>query len=175
MSELENWESLRGILSFDLSIESPCPPARTPLVIEPVAARDDRIVLLPDGTPPASSAVEARSAILARRSAKAFQDRPLSIRHLGTLLAALRADCLPADCSLDDESRLGVSVIARNVDGLSGVFAYAPERHALYEVDDKVDDFGPACMKIRTFRASASMCWREMGCSLRGTMTGSGI
>jgi SagB-type dehydrogenase family enzyme len=146
-SELENWDSLKGILSFDFRIDPPCAPARTRLVLEPAAVGPDRVVLLPDGHSPPRTAAESRSAILARRSAKGFQDRPLNIGHIATVLGALRGEGLLADGCLDDSSRLGVCVIARNVDGLSGVFTYAPARHALYRVDDKVDDFGPGCMK----------------------------
>jgi len=62
----------------------------------------------------------------------------LKIEQLGRVLGALRAAGLQADGSLADSSFLGVRVVARNVDGLAGVFAYSPLRHALYEIDTNV-------------------------------------
>jgi SagB-type dehydrogenase family enzyme len=146
--EMQNWESLKPILSFASSIEGPCPPACAPFVSDP--GPRDHLVPLPDGMPPLATPLEWRSAILARRSAKGFRDRPLTLGQIGPLLSALRAEGVRADCSLSDSSRLGVRLVARNVDGLAGVFAYAPGPHALYQIDTAVDDIHQACMKQRT-------------------------
>jgi len=125
--------------------------------MEPENTSEDRLLLLPDGVPSPPTAAECRSAILSRRSAKGFQDRPLSIGQIGALLDGLRADGLRADSSLDDSSRLGVRLVTRRVDGLAGVFAYAPSRHALYQVDTKVGDFRPACMKQGIAHGAAAL------------------
>ena len=118
---------------------------------------DDCVVPLLDGVPLPSTAAEWRSAILARRSAKGFQDRPLNIRQIGTLLSVLRAEGLEADCALPGPSPLGVRIVAANVDGLAGVFAYCPTRHAAYRLDTSVDDSRPACMKQRTAEGAAAL------------------
>jgi hypothetical protein len=94
---------------------------------------------------------------LTRRSAKGFQHRALDIRQIGLLLAALRADGLRADCSSRDAIALGVRLVAANVNGLTGVFAYSPTRHALCRLDSVVDDLGAACMKQRTAIDAAAM------------------
>jgi nitroreductase len=146
--EIQNWASLKGLLSFDSPIDRPCPPACVPLVREPMQ-RGERL-MLPDGLPPLSTYLEWRSTILARRSAKGFHDRALTLGQIGMLLVSLRADGVRADCALPEASRLGVRLVARNVDGLSGVFAYAPGMHALDRIDTVVDDIHPACMKQRT-------------------------
>jgi hypothetical protein len=115
--------------------------------MEPAMMSEDRLLPLADGLALPSTAAECRSAILARRSAKGFLDRPLTIEQIGRVLGVLRAAGLQADCSLADSSFLGVRVVARNVDGLSGVFAYSPRRHALCEIDTNVGDLQLACMK----------------------------
>jgi hypothetical protein len=102
---------------------------------------------LPDGRPPLSAAAEWRSAILGRRSAKGFRPEPVSVAQIGELLGALRSESLPADCSLEGSVQLGVRLVARNVDGLAGVFAYAPQGHALRRIDAQADDPRPACMQ----------------------------
>ncbi|MEA2564237.1 MAG: hypothetical protein QOH06_5741 [Acidobacteriota bacterium] len=145
--ERSSWESLQGILSFDFSLQPPCEPAGAALVLEPEAVPDVPALRLPEGRPPLSATAEWRSAILGRRSAKGFRKEPLSVAQIGELLGALRAKGLPADCSLDGSARFGVRLVARNVDGLSGVFAYSPESHTLQLIDSKVDDPRPACMR----------------------------
>jgi SagB-type dehydrogenase family enzyme len=146
--EIQGWESLQGVLSYDFALQSPCGPSSAPLVLgaaekEPAGS----LVPLPDGRPPFLTAAEWRSAILGRRSAKGFRPEPVSLADLGELLGALRAAGLPADCSLDGFARLGVRLVARNVDGLAGVFAYAAQEHALRQIDAQADDPRPACMQ----------------------------
>lgn len=145
--EMDTWESLRGILSFDSQIEAAATPASSLLLTEPPHAEDDRLRPLADGMASPSTAAECRSAILARRSAKGFLDRPLNLAQIGRVLGALRAAGLQADCSLADSSLLGVRLVARNVEGLAGVLAYAPRRHALYQIDTQVGDLQRACMQ----------------------------
>lgn len=145
--ELASWESLQGILSFDFALQPPCEPAGAALLLEPEKASDVPGLRLPDGRAPLSAAAEWRSAILGRRSAKGFRREPLSVAQIGELLGALRAEGLPADCSRDGCARFGLRLVARNVDGLSGVFAYSPENHALHLVDARADDPRPACMR----------------------------
>jgi SagB-type dehydrogenase family enzyme len=156
-SELDTWESLRGILSFDSPIEAPAAPASTPLLMEPADTRRDRLVPLAEGLSLPTTAAECRSAILARRSAKGFLDGPVPAAQIGRVLGALRPAGLQGDGSLADCSRLGVRVIARNVDGLSGVFAYSAQRHALHEIDSHVGDLQLACMKQGIAGAAAAL------------------
>jgi SagB-type dehydrogenase family enzyme len=145
--ELAAWESLQGVLSFDFSLQPPREPAGTPLVLEPGEVPGRPALRLPDARPPLSAAAEWRSAILGRRSAKGFRQEPLSVAQIGELLGAFRAEGLPADCSLGGSARFGVRLVARNVDGLSGVFAYNPGSHALHLIDAQADDPRPACMR----------------------------
>ena len=144
--ELASWESLQGVLSFDFALQPPCEPAGAELVLEPEAVPGVPSLALPDGRPPLSATAEWRSAILGRRSAKGFRKEPLSVAQIGELLGALRAEGLPADCS-PGAAQFGVRLVARNVDGLSGVFAYSPESHALHRLDAEADDPRPACMR----------------------------
>ena len=144
--ELASWESLQGVLSFDFHLQPPGEPAGAPLLREPESASSS-VLELPDGRPPLSAAAEWRSAILGRRSAKGFRKEPLTVAQIGELLGAMRAEGLPADCSRDGSARFGVRLVARNVDGLSGVYAYSPESHALHLIDAQADDPRPACMR----------------------------
>jgi SagB-type dehydrogenase family enzyme len=144
--EVRNWQSLQGILSLDSPIEAPGVPARAPLVLEPAATVEDSIVPLPDGRLALSAVADWRSAIIGRRSAKGFRHEPLSVAQLGALLGALRGEGAPADCAAEMSSRLGVRLVASHVDGLQGVFAYAPRSHALHRLDSQADDPRPACM-----------------------------
>jgi hypothetical protein len=146
-SEIDAWESLRGMLSFDVPIDAPEGPASTPLLIEPANPRDDHVLPLADGLSTPATGAECRSAILARRSAKGFVDHPLSVAQIGRVLGVLRAPGLRADGSPAGPPSLGLRVIARRVDGLSGVFAYSRQRHALYQIDRCVGDVQLACMK----------------------------
>lgn len=145
--EVLNWESLRGILSLDSSIEPPVAAAAGNLLLEPEGVDADELLPLPAGRPQPTEAREWRSVILSRRSAKGFRNEPLSVAQIGELLGALRAEGLPADCSTDGSTRLGVRLVTRNVDGLAGVFAYAPRSHALHRVAAQADDPRPACMQ----------------------------
>ena len=155
--EVLNWESLRGILSFDSPLKTPCAPVSVTLLLEPAEVHEvphvsdipevSSLLPLSDGRPRPSSATEWRSLILGRRSAKGFRDQPLSVAQLGELLGALRAEGFPADCSQDGSARLGVRLVARNVDGLAGVFAYSPASHALHRIDARAADPRPACMQ----------------------------
>lgn len=145
--ELASWESLQGILSFDFSLQPPCGPAGAPLLVEPEEAAGLPALKLPEGRPPLTAAAEWRSAILGRRSAKGFRKESLTVAQVGELLDAIRGEGLPADCPLDGSMRFGVRLVARNVDGLSGVFAYSPENHILHLIDAQADDPRPACMR----------------------------
>lgn len=145
--ELGGWESLQGILSYDFALQPPGDPAGSMLLVEPEGTAGLPALQLPDGRPPLSAAAEWRPAILGRRSAKGFRKAPLSVAQIGELLGALRTEGLTADCSVDGSARFGLRLVARNVDGLSGVFAYSPEGHALHLIDAQVDDPRPACMR----------------------------
>jgi SagB-type dehydrogenase family enzyme len=155
--ELANWKTLRGLLSFDSALAPPRAPAAAPLLREPAAVAEDAVLPLPAGRPQAASARTWRSAILGRRSAKGFRAEPLSLAHVGELLGAIRDDGLPADGALDPAARLGVRLVARNVDGLAGVFAYAPREHALLRLAAPAGDPGPACMRQEIARDAAAL------------------
>jgi SagB-type dehydrogenase family enzyme len=148
--EIQSWESLQGILSFDFALQAPGGPAGAPLVAEDGEGSAGSRLLLPAGRPPLAAAAEWRSAILGRRSAKGFRPEPVSPVDIGELLGALRTDGLPADCPADDSVRLGVRLVARNIEGLQGVFSYvpgAPQEHGLRQIDAQADDPRPACMQ----------------------------
>jgi SagB-type dehydrogenase family enzyme len=145
--EIENWESLQDYLSFGFALEPSCTPAGTDLLAHDDTGPSDAIVPLPESRPPLGSAAEWRAAILGRRSAKGFRTQAVSVEQIGELLSALRAEGLPADCCGDGPMRLGVRLVARNVDDLAGVFAYAPQEHALARIDAEAGDPRPACMQ----------------------------
>lgn len=145
--EIASWDSLQGVLSFDFSLESPGDPTGAMLLFEPSEVPERPSVLLPDGRPPLSATAEWRSAILGRRSAKGFRRESVSAAQIGELLGALRAPGLTADCSRKGCVQLGVRLVARNVDGLAGVFAYSPRDHALQRIDAQASDPLPACMQ----------------------------
>jgi hypothetical protein len=155
--EILNWESLRGILSFDAEIAPQCVPERVALLREPAEVPEHRTVPLPAGRQRLEGARECRSAILARRSAKGFRTEPLNIPQLGELLGATREDGLPADCSADPAGRLGLRLVARNVDGLAGVFAYSPRDHVLNRLSQQASDPGAACMRQEIARDAAAL------------------
>ncbi|HWM95348.1 MAG TPA: nitroreductase family protein [Thermoanaerobaculia bacterium] len=145
--EILNWMSLQGLLSLDSPLEPPSVPAATTLLREPEGVDEELLVPLPAGRPQPAAAGEWHSAVLGRRSAKGFYDKPLTIEQIGALLCVLRDEGLPADCPPDGSARLGARLIARNVEDLAGVFAYAPRSHALHRIDGRADDFRPACMQ----------------------------
>ncbi len=157
-SELLNWESLRGVLSFDSTLEPPCVPACEELVTEPREVAEDAVLPLPPARPWPLAPREWRSAILGRRSAKGFRGEPVTLPQLAELLGALRVESLPTDCSLPPSaSQLGVRLVARNVDGLAGVFAYSPRSHALHQLDSQADDPWAACMRQEMSRNAAAL------------------
>lgn len=165
--EIENWESLQGILSLDSELALPCPPASAALLREPAELDAWPLLTLPAGRPPLGPPAEWRAAILGRRSAKGFRSQPLTLAQIGELLAALRADGLAADCPPDGATRLGVRLVARNVEGLSGVFAYSPEHHALSLIDPEAGDPRPACMQQEIAgRAAALLLLHAPVCGL---------
>lgn len=145
-NEAANWETIRGVLSFDSTLGPPSPPAGGPILRAP-GADESTLVPLPEGRCQPSSAKEWRSAILARRSAKGFRREPLNVAQIGELLGALRADSLPEDCLADPATALGVRLVARNVEGLAGVYAYDPRSHGLQRVASQTEDPRPACMQ----------------------------
>lgn len=145
--ELAAWESLQGILSYDFALEPPVAPGRSPLVAAAEVVPDRPSLRLPAGRAPLGAAAEWRSAILARRSAKGFRRQSVNLEQLGELLAPLRGESVTADCSGEDAVRLGVRLVARNVDGLDGVFAYSAEDHALQRIEETAGDPLRACMQ----------------------------
>ncbi|HKH48832.1 MAG TPA: nitroreductase family protein [Thermoanaerobaculia bacterium] len=145
--EIRSWEALQGILSYDLSLQPPGEPASAALLAAGPEVPRDALLPLPEGRPPFGPAAEWRSAILHRRSAKGFRPEPVGVEEIGELLAALRGTGLPSDCSLNSLGQIGLRVVARNVDGLSGIYAYAPWEHALQQIDPRADDPRPACMQ----------------------------
>lgn len=155
--EREAWASLHGILSFDAALEPPCPPASAPLVAEPAIAFEDDLLPLPVGRAQPSASREWRAAILGRRSAKGFRHEPMSAAQLGELLGALREPGVPTDFSADASARIGVRVVARNVEDLAGVFSYAARGHSLHLLDARTDDPRPACMHQEIARDAAAL------------------
>jgi nitroreductase len=155
--EIRCWESLRGIRSLDCPFAPPCPSASAPLLVEPAAAPEEAVLPLPIGRAQPSAAREWRAAILGRRSAKGFRDEPLSAAHIGELLGALRDEGFPSDFARDSSARLGVRLVARNVEGLEGVFAYAPRSHSLHRLDPRTGDPRPACMHQEIARGAAAL------------------
>jgi SagB-type dehydrogenase family enzyme len=145
--ELRSWESLQGFLSFDFSLAPPGEPAGAVLLEDGMEVPAASLLPLPGGRPPISAAAEWRSAILDRRSAKGFRRQPVSAAQIGELLSVLRVAGFPADCARNGSVRLGVRLVASNVEGLSGVFAYVARGHALHQIDARVDDPRPACMQ----------------------------
>ncbi len=154
--EIGCWESLRGILPFGFPA-TPCPAASAPLLVEPAAVPEEAVLPLPIGRAQPSAAREWRAAILGRRSAKGFRDEPLSAAHIGELLGALRDEGFPSDFAGDASARLGVRLVARNVEGLEGVFAYAPRSHSLHQLAPRTDDPRPACMHQEISRDAAAL------------------
>jgi hypothetical protein len=144
--EIASWETLQGVLSFDAALEPPAPPAAAPLVLEP-DVDEGALLPLPEGRCQPSTSKEWRAAILGRRSAKGFRREPLNVTQIGELLGALRADSLPEDCLADASTGLGVRLIARNVEGLAGVYAYDPRNHGLQRIASQAEDPRPACMQ----------------------------
>ncbi|HBL29573.1 MAG TPA: hypothetical protein DD490_22290 [Acidobacteria bacterium] len=145
--ELQGWETLQGLLSFDFAIQPPAEPGTAQLLSAVEEAPAGSLLALPEGRPPLASAAEWRTAILARRSAKGFRNEPVSLAQLGELLGALRGEGLTADCGGDGLAGLGVRIVARDVAGLTGVFSYDPQRHALRRLDEVAGDPLPACMQ----------------------------
>ncbi|HXU46988.1 MAG TPA: nitroreductase family protein [Thermoanaerobaculia bacterium] len=155
--EVAAWDSLSGILSFEASLEPACVPIGAALLHEPVEVPEHVLLPLPNGRPPLSSVMEWRSVILGRRSAKGFRDQPLSMVQIGELLDALRAEGFPADCPPTSSARLGVRLVARNVDSLAGVFAYSPRSHALLRIGVQGEDPRSACMQQQIAGAAAAL------------------
>jgi SagB-type dehydrogenase family enzyme len=155
--EILNWESLQGILSFDFTLDPPGPIVCAPLLAEPPEVTEEAVLPLPVGYSRPAGAREWRSAILGRRSAKGFLDGTLSAAQIDELLGALRDESVASDGSADPSMRLGLRLVTRNVEGLTGVFAYSPQRHALYRIDAQADDPRPACMCQEMARDAAAL------------------
>jgi hypothetical protein len=102
---------------------------------------------LPERRQPLSQAADWRAAILGRRSAKGFRREPVGAAQVGELLGALRGPGLVSDCAERFSGGLGVRLVARNVEGLQGVFAYSGREHALYRIAPEAADPLPACMQ----------------------------
>jgi hypothetical protein len=154
--ELENWDSLHGFLSSEFALQPAAALDRAELLHhEPGDAAG--LLSLPHGLPPLAAPAEWRSAILRRRSAKGFLDEPLTVEQIGELLGALRGPGLTADCSRPDALQMGVRLIALNVRGLAGVFAYSSSAHALCQIDTRAGDPRPACMHQSLAGSAAAM------------------
>jgi SagB-type dehydrogenase family enzyme len=158
--EIQNWQALRGILSFDCALQPRAHCAASGLLAPAAAPRDGdgepKTLPLPPGRQPLTSPAECRAAILNRRSAKGFRPASLRLHQIGELLQALRPPGIPADCPAADAVRLGVRLAARTVEGLAGVFAYLPDRHALTRVAPQPGDPLAACMAQEIARHAAA-------------------
>jgi SagB-type dehydrogenase family enzyme len=157
--ERRAWVELRGVLSLDAPIDS-IEPAAPPAAAAPLAPPEPLagpVVALPSGRPAPATAREWRAASLARRSAKGFLDRPLTLAELGEILAAARGPVLATDAGADAPFRLGARVLARRVAGTHGVFAYSADDHSLLPVAPEVGDPGPACMHQEVARRASVM------------------
>lgn len=157
LQEVLNWESLRGLVALDSSLEPLDTPAVTALLAELPETPAERVVALPAAVPQPMAAREWRSAILGRRSAKGFRNEPLSLAQIGEVLSALREVGLPADCAPEGIARLGARVVVRNVEGLAGVYAYDPHSHALRQIGERAGDPRPACMQQEIAGNSAAL------------------
>jgi SagB-type dehydrogenase family enzyme len=154
--ELENWDSLQGILSFEFALEPAAPPNRAELLrreTEDAAG----LLQLPHGQPPLAAPAEWHSAILRRRSAKGFREEPVTLEQIGELLGALRGLGLTADSFQPGAMQLGVRLVAMNVCSLTGVFSYAPAAHGLRQIDAQAGDPRPACMRQSLAGSAAAM------------------
>ncbi len=157
LPEILAWESLEGIRSFE---GAPAPPAAaesTPLLAEPVGIDNPVSLPLPAGSPLSWAAAQLRAAILRRRSAKGFRGESLSLTQIGRLLAAVRTAGLVTDCPADEAVRLGVRLVATDVEGLAGVFAYSPENHALHQLGGLTHDPHTACMRQEIARKMSAL------------------
>ncbi len=172
--EIRSWDSLQGLLSFDSALQPPGPPAGTALLQREPAAAVESLLPFPDAHPPLSAAGAWRSAILGRRSAKGFRAEPVTLAQVGDLLGALRGEGLTADCSLESAVQLGVRLVARNVEDLTGIYSYVPAGHALHRIDAAAGDPRPACMQqglagnaaaLLIFHAPIGRLFRQSGYS----------
>jgi SagB-type dehydrogenase family enzyme len=160
-AEIFNWEALRGILGGDCVLEAPMAPAAARLLMERAPRPADDLLPLPAGRPLPLEAAPLRAAILGRRSAKGYRDKPLSLTQIGELLDALRGDGVPADCGGMRTTRLGLRLVARRVTGpdggLNGVYAYLPSRHCLQRVSAPAGGPVLACMKQQVAQNVAAL------------------
>lgn len=155
--EMECWETVREITSIHSSLPAPAPPAATRPWSEPWAAADGKVHRLRDRSASAA-AVGVRAAILARRSAKGFRSEPLGLEEVGALLASIRDPELSCDAAAG-ELEIGLTVVARSIDGLDGVAVYDPRAHTLTEIDrlGPGDEFAAGCMLQVPGRTAAAL------------------
>ncbi len=153
--EMARWRKLQGLLSFD----HPHFPATEPTSVSPVLEMDPggpgESVTLPVPLPPPASAWEWRSAILGRRSARGFRPEPLDEVRIGALLAAIRGEELRLDAA--DAPGLGIRLLARDIGGLQGVYAYCAAGHALRPIGPLEGDFVLACLRQEVARNAAAL------------------
>lgn len=154
--ERRGWDELRGVLSVDAEIDAPEVPAAAAPLAEPEPAAGVEVAL-PEPGPDPKTAREERAAILGRRSAKGFLDRPIALADLGRVLASARGAAVATDTGSDPADRLGLRVVAVNVEGADGVHAYSPGGHTLRRLGGTVGDPGPACMYQELARQAAAL------------------
>ena len=143
--ELENWELLREILSSSRNL----PVATEPTATSPLLASgaEGPALRLPDPPSPQTTPAAWRETILGRRSAKGFRSEPLEIAGLSQVLAAIAAPSLRTDSSTASPTGLRARLVAKNVEGVSGVYDYDAPTHSLHRlaIGDPLD-FRPSCM-----------------------------
>lgn len=146
--ELESWDSLSGILSFDHGLRAPGEPGAAPPGPKAKSDSSEVVVTLPAPRVQPSTLSQWCAAMIGRRSAKGFHDQALSLAEVGDLLGGLSAPGLLSDGFSADPAELGLRLVTRKVDGLDGVFAYDARSHSLHRIDDLAAGAaaGRACM-----------------------------
>lgn len=154
--EMESWETVAAFTSIHAAMPPPVVPALTRPWAEP---RQDGAVLPLPGRPSCLAPAEMKAVIFARRSARGFRSDPLSLEQLGALLASIRTAELCCDAAAEP-LEIGLTVVARSVAGLSGVFLYDPRAHSLIEVDRQFSHgrgFARGCMRQVAGRTAAAL------------------
>lgn len=156
-AELRNWQTLRAPASGAWGVRPSGVPATSHLLHRAPDLKWRQPVELPQARSPPAGAGEWRGAILGRRSAKGFRRQPVSTAAIGELLAALRGAALTADCGMDGCPPLSIRLVASNIDGLAGVYAYDPDRHCLQIISHSTGDPRRACMQQRLAGDAAAL------------------
>lgn len=156
-AEVRNWQTLRAPASGAWGARPGGVPGTSHLLRRTPDLKWSQPIDLPQARPPLANASEWRGAILGRRSAKGFRPQPVSATAISELLAALSGVALTADCGPDGCPPLSVRLVASNVDGLAGVYAYDPQRHRLQIIDRSTGDPRGACMQQRLAGDAAAL------------------